>query len=399
MRTLFLLQIILIAIPLFSQNEIQPTQIITQTLEWSGNWGNNKIELFEYDESGNPIFILSRKFNRESKTWKDHRRTIRTYNNEGFITSHRSQILDSIENWTDFLIEEYNYNGTGCLSKKTTIQTYLSGTSKKLLEYRYKENCLIDTIFLWETGTTNEPNPTLKLRETTIFNYENNGLKAIEWLREHHPAGGLTFNGVYRIHEYNSAGERTSLAFPENIKYEYEYYPDGALKNRIVYYWLENNWVYNGTLNYEHIINENNLTTSIIENSFDTTSIFPTIFGIENFEYFCDGLLRTKTSTFSKKIYFYDVPSECFDISKEGIDILVYPNPATQYIQIYSKALQSGSLTASIFDSKGSMVFQQKMEGRAEGLDIDVRDYVPGIYFVNLTGEGKTKTEKILIKP
>lgn len=85
------------------------------------------------------------------------------------------------------------------------------------------------------------------------------------------------------------------------------------------------------------------------------------------------------------------------DISSNISSLLVYPNPATQQLTIV-KPTGIKTYTIKLFNAQGAMVWSQP-ETLAEKINIDVKPFNNGIYFILLTDQNnKVLTAKLSIK-
>lgn len=84
--------------------------------------------------------------------------------------------------------------------------------------------------------------------------------------------------------------------------------------------------------------------------------------------------------THSKEIYITEIPG-----------LKIFPNPATNYINIISN--DAGLKNVEIFDVLGKQVLKTVTEQT-----VNVSSLLSGIYMVKVTQEGKTSTRKLVIK-
>jgi len=76
----------------------------------------------------------------------------------------------------------------------------------------------------------------------------------------------------------------------------------------------------------------------------------------------------------------------------QGKQISIYPNPAQDYILLNS----SGKGVMQIFDMTGKIVYTSNITNTTQL--VDVRNFVKGVYIVNVTSEANTFTKKIVIE-
>ena len=69
----------------------------------------------------------------------------------------------------------------------------------------------------------------------------------------------------------------------------------------------------------------------------------------------------------------------------------MFPNPATDVITIESADYQS----VEMVDITGKVVFSSEIEN---ALNIDVKEFNSGVYFVKLNGANGSLTQKVVVK-
>jgi hypothetical protein len=75
-------------------------------------------------------------------------------------------------------------------------------------------------------------------------------------------------------------------------------------------------------------------------------------------------------------------------------EIELYPNPASNFITILIKNNNAYEYI-SIFDSKGALILKQKVQNGSN--EIDSKDFLSGIYFIQLTGNNNSCHKKIMV--
>ena len=76
----------------------------------------------------------------------------------------------------------------------------------------------------------------------------------------------------------------------------------------------------------------------------------------------------------------------------ENCGDLVYPNPSNGS---FSLNLGKGQWGVAVYDIMGRKVYESRMEGRSA---LDLGQCQKGLYFLKVTGDGKTLTTKIMIQ-
>jgi hypothetical protein len=94
----------------------------------------------------------------------------------------------------------------------------------------------------------------------------------------------------------------------------------------------------------------------------------------------------------SKNRYYYSGFGTDEIPKNETSQLLVYPNPATDYIFIDSKDLSTNA-SIIIYDSYGRMVINQPIKGK-----VSVKDLSKGIYFYTINSNKKVAIGKFLVE-
>jgi len=87
-------------------------------------------------------------------------------------------------------------------------------------------------------------------------------------------------------------------------------------------------------------------------------------------------------------------------IMNENIDLSIYPNPSSGIIDVVIKAEQYITGELVIYNINGQIVsdFEFEHHSLRSDFDIDLSDMVTGIYYLRLTSDNFTKTEKIILE-
>jgi hypothetical protein len=73
----------------------------------------------------------------------------------------------------------------------------------------------------------------------------------------------------------------------------------------------------------------------------------------------------------------------------------MYPNPTTGVVTIQLEA-ESGDVEMNIMDSKGSKIMTQTFD-QAQTYQLDLADFVEGVYFIMISNDKGTSTDKLTI--
>lgn len=84
-------------------------------------------------------------------------------------------------------------------------------------------------------------------------------------------------------------------------------------------------------------------------------------------------------------------------IPGSGMNVpVVYPNPASDKIKVNWAQEEVGPVTLHFFDMQGRMVCERKLTERS-GMEMDVRAFIPGMYFLIARALHHTVAQKVLI--
>jgi hypothetical protein len=78
-----------------------------------------------------------------------------------------------------------------------------------------------------------------------------------------------------------------------------------------------------------------------------------------------------------------------------SLEIVVYPNPSTDFIRLKIENYEVGNLRYQIYDINGSLLLSNKIEGSET--NISMQPLLPAVYFLKVTrGKKEIKTFKII---
>ncbi len=135
----------------------------------------------------------------------------------------------------------------------------------------------------------------------------------------------------------------------------------------------------------------------IIENIGDLSNMFPWIYGA------CDanwgGPLRCYSDSIIGAYDFGTAPSCDYvfigiNENKYSNDVSIYPNPATDKIEI--ECLDNNEINISIYNLIGKLVLQKEFDNNKT--DIDIGSFETGMYIIKVTGANWTTQRKIIKK-
>lgn len=150
-----------------------------------------------------------------------------------------------------------------------------------------------------------------------------------------------------------------------------------------------------------------NLTTIIP--TFSTTAFVPTqndwrLETIDLTPYASNDnvLLRFKVSSdYENNMYVDDINiTSATGVSeiKANTATDVYPNPASGIINIKLNSFSGEKSTVNIFNSLGCKVFEEKIAGNQNLVQLNVSNLASGIYSLNIKSDSETRTMKLIVK-
>jgi uncharacterized protein YkuJ len=354
---------------LFSQDNI------FQRLDSVVYLGTNEMYKYSYDFLGNNIASIHFKWdNPQMKYLQDFKHEY-IYDEFGNCISEKLSLWDTVHyQWSVRNRTEYTFDNNNQI---LTTKSYSNDNEEKNWELIYKSD--------YENKYNNN-----KLVSTIIYQNRNSGLYIRKYDYIYSDIGDLT-------EIINSRKENSDWV--NAIKYEFVYDSEGVINERITYSW---SYQYNGQwgqrskqiLNYDNSISYNQLMANF-HYTWDTDILpfdFHVSFLVKDIQFFnYEGVEWKHTKT---KKYYYS-PMEITGINQKTIsEISVYPNPATEYINIENRQNFSDT-NISLVSLTGELISKRKMNGK---LTISVSDIPAGLYLLRIeSGNGKTQTEKIII--
>ncbi|MFZ1632307.1 MAG: T9SS type A sorting domain-containing protein, partial [Chitinophagales bacterium] len=79
----------------------------------------------------------------------------------------------------------------------------------------------------------------------------------------------------------------------------------------------------------------------------------------------------------------------------QDLEIKVFPNPSTNYIDVYWNMANSGDINISIYDITGKLMsddYKSAVEVGVILLNYDVSYYTSGVYFIHVEANNQTST-------
>ncbi|HUH75293.1 MAG TPA: T9SS type A sorting domain-containing protein [Chitinophagales bacterium] len=101
---------------------------------------------------------------------------------------------------------------------------------------------------------------------------------------------------------------------------------------------------------------------------------------------------RLKQIDFDGTATYSNVISVYFQLEAQ---IVVYPNPAQDWIVIHTKDLKTGH-RVQIYSTAGRLIIEQQLESRDGQQHIDIRNLPKGVYFVSISGQDRMMTQQFI---
>lgn len=110
-----------------------------------------------------------------------------------------------------------------------------------------------------------------------------------------------------------------------------------------------------------------------------------------------DNVKSDTTINFTHNTTFTDImlPTAVNDLASKNMDIKLYPNPASQYIDLLLLSKSGKSTLLKIYSIAGSLI-DQKVLGTIETYRYDLKNFKNGAYFIEISSGDKTGTYKFI---
>lgn len=94
----------------------------------------------------------------------------------------------------------------------------------------------------------------------------------------------------------------------------------------------------------------------------------------------------------------YNTPFSVSETNNASLNVAVFPNPASDLVAVQIQGLLRNDLTVKMFDAKGALVAETRLNQGSTIWHIDTRTIYNGEYIIVATDGDKTYTEKLVIK-
>ena len=408
--SLFFLFCIFIGNSSLAQSKLVKERILV----WDGNiadWRFDRLKTYEYDE-GDTLRFVKTYFWEWQWTYPDlpfsHGLLYYEYDDRGNvidITDYGNQIEPFIQHSAS-----KSFNDDDCLEFESTLTPWGIDGPNLRTEYSYYNDCEIKSSVKygysysnrnWYRTTKTEFAEKIGMTKSFDEFKWNNDLSEWELIAE-------GFN------EYDSDGQilETFTKFENQLISESQtlwfYGDDGEYESARYFIKPQNgdwklertdttHWDYN---DQGQLIREARFRIP----AFEATNINDNLTEIKQYEYFCDGSIRTLEREYSdnavfeqtKSLFEYESEIRC-PFEKETSEMTVFPIPASNFINISSPLLADSQTEISIISMTGIRHFFETTNLLTNYYSLDISDLVKGSYVLQLKNNELILTEKIIL--
>jgi len=306
----------------------------------------------------------------------------------------------NFEVWKFTHYEENEYNDNNQMVTKKIYTDY--GAGFRWIEqqlYTYQDTFLETTICQNITPSGDVFNNTKRVyfynKESQLFQIKEYAWISSDWM--HIETFDLEYDDFNNMLSYSNevlAGEE----FNKNWRYLFTYNNDNEITERAFYYGALSEWGTRPSNKYIYYFEEE-----------EETILFPNIykFDVINFNWFQPGKKLIQDDYWSADcsgvLHFVESANYLYrgltigvgvkDYEKE--QVLVYPNPTTGIVEIAGQA-RNDVRNIEIFDVYGKTLSSNHLITSSSNHFINISHLPPGIYFIKITTQTTTKTQKII---
>ncbi len=385
----------------------QISRIISKAQAADGTWPVVWMKIYEYDLQNRKTAFYQYGGEPEDagvyfngQRWK--------YDDAGRVVSEIQLRRDSTgqiyEYWQ--LVTEYDANG--CISSHEARNLFPAGIERDYSRqvYSYGADCQRDTMWVYRCNPAMAPSP-CDLIDMWTDQYLNGG----KTVRSSYHEWDQILDTFYTIENiniktYDDEGrlleDYSTITDIGPEKLIYTWHPDGKMKSEE--YWrleYQGNWKLYFRSEYDYEYEFNDLQQVVKQTSYYRYHDFETgdyheFADSSNIDYYCDGLRRSTWSEGSVSFYEYTEGADCHVVEGE-VAVLVFPNPATNTLNIQSADFRTGEVKLRIFNAIGQPLERQQILYRTENAELDLSDLPNGTYFLQVETGGKTTSRKIIV--
>ena len=399
-----------LANPFSSPNDLKQAMdstIYEEFHEFDDGWRNDNKDEYYWDESGKETMNTQSGWNVEENIWVTYEKSDYSYDGGGrILIINTKQLHEETFEWIDWQKTEFTYDRS--LGITAIMSFWHPDLNQWVIFWKYEYIFDNDGNISEIVNYYNEEVPTNWLNgEKYEYFYDGNGKMIQElWLTWDSDAGD--WSNEYKIdYSYEGNGNLISenwdywntitLEWISESKAEFAYDNQGNISEYIESWWEYDiqDWLveekvtytYNNTFTYDDLILPSNYYGYFY--SFEAVLFNHMLLTEEVFEAYDENWDEDTRTTY----YYSENNSSGVEINIDN-DLLIYPNPATDYFTI---DLKNGSETVlvEIYDTYGRMVSSKEI---IENQTISVSDFVRGIYVYKFVYNGNLFSGKILVQ-
>ncbi len=322
--------------------------------EWKdGSWLNSLRYTCTYDANSNMLTYLLEQW--KYGAWANMMRHTYTFDANSHMLTYLSELCFG-GSWTNDYQVSFNYDGNGYLS-----------------DYLYED---------WQNGTWVN-------WKQAFFTCDNAGNILTEVYEEWN--SGLWININRKSYTYDPIGNvlscliensQCSGQWANEERYSYTYDLSGNLLSDLNERWIDNEWINNEAFSYNHDLNGNSINGECLV--YNDGSWLPN-----------NEMLDVYTgNTISDNVFGYRYTAKYTSVSpsyvitgisesSEDVAISIYPNPASDFVNIENLPSNAGNnTTVSVYDNNGHLALQQLTQQST--LNINISQLSHGMYFMRI---------------
>lgn len=306
-----------------------------------GDWVNNSKSVTTLNEQSRTKEDIYCEWNSTNGDWDNIHRTVTTTDEQGREIKYINYEWNGSGDWQYTSISDYTYEGTGYSQPKTIIATTPSGNSSQ-----------------WECADWNPVLKMYKSQKYYTWDKDEN-----DWVLSNNSVSDD--NGNTLLVEQYMKSDMFNNQWGLNYRYTYEYDANGNLLK-------SEETSHNSFLGYLYIKCEYSYSSDKLSNIHRYASLDGESWLLNHITYY----------------YYYNASS----INKpQATDLVLYPNPANDFIIIRDTSGRA-DIQLSIYDAKGILVLQQKVEPNEP---VSINRLTKGIYIYRITTDGKAYSGKL----
>lgn len=401
--------------------------------EVAGQWVPSFKEEYAYDAAGNLTLFKVYNADTVSNRWIPDDKNEYAYNAGGDLTVYLFSAWDTTTGqWFEQYKEENIYGAGGRLTQyfsyawdydsgkwETGLKSEFAydGSGHMILEYYYYQEddtsdwvvYAKDSIMYDAAGNSNgyigsfwddfEENWMLKDKNERTYDAEGNLTGSVdafwsavtgEWAAYYKEE--YTYNTEGKLIQYNDYDwdEMDSL-WLDYYKEEFIYDANGNVTQFLDYYWDETQWIYEskGAFTYN-----NSYSGEEIFYPYFYTEISGIYFDhmVTGFEFFYWDAGSGQFMPEEKQTFYYSVGNVTSVAGMKDAEANIFPNPVSDFLTLDISGSE-GTIVFELFDMQGRRLLSETM---SNGEKLNMQGFNRGIYFYNVTSDGKKLRGKMI---